>query len=199
MSLHLQAHPRRSWPIACPGHLFLPDNRGVPRIASYNARNSLATWLRAVIRNRAHDERKLRDNRLEPIEAVNEEEAAVEQLSVETWFRTNRVSTMITDCLTTAINRLTDAEREFLAARYVDGVNNKVLALEHGVHPSTITRRIDRLHESLRRQIQSCLASRYSLSEGAIADCVSELLEGPVYTPLCCDSLTCQQRRNGSA
>jgi hypothetical protein len=42
--------------------LFLPNRSGLSRIASYDGRSSLATWLRVIICNRVINERKLKFN-----------------------------------------------------------------------------------------------------------------------------------------
>jgi hypothetical protein len=44
------------------GHIFLPDRGGRPRIAGYDGRSSLKTWLSVIIKHKAIDERALKAN-----------------------------------------------------------------------------------------------------------------------------------------
>src|SRR5215510_15611907 len=78
--------------------LFLPDRFGRSRIASYDGRSSLATWLRVVVCNRAINARRCRipDNTVELEPALPDKPALH---NIELAVRAHRYGTILEDSL----------------------------------------------------------------------------------------------------
>src|SRR6185369_971159 len=54
------------------GHIFMPGSSGQSRIASYDGRCSMSTWLRAVVKHRAIDEADRKSNTFESLDCAAE-------------------------------------------------------------------------------------------------------------------------------
>src|SRR5882724_2746280 len=67
--------------------LFLPDRSGQSRIASYDGRSALTTWLRVVVSNRIINERQRKSFRLSTLDGIREpaDPAALQQVESRLW------------------------------------------------------------------------------------------------------------------
>jgi RNA polymerase sigma-70 factor len=162
-----------------PGHIFLPGRSGKCRIGSYDGRTSLATWLRVIIKRRASDERTLRANNNESLEAANDT-PSVSDLDREVC--ANRYNAMAADSLKLAIEKLGDDERRLLALKYIETLKGPRIAELLGMEPSTVTRQISGLRMKLRDEVISILSAKYSLPDAAITECVRDLVENPAHS-----------------
>src|SRR5262249_12732431 len=70
--------------------LFLPDRSGRSRIASYDGRSSLATWLRVLICNSAINERARKFNNMAQLDDLRERADEEAVRSVEMALRSSR-------------------------------------------------------------------------------------------------------------
>ena len=164
--------------------LFLYDRLGRSRIASYDGRSTLATWLRAVVTNRAINEREKRSNNLDCIESISEPADRSYAVRFEASMRATRYGAMIKDSFKTASRNLTERERLILLLRYDDMLQSVDIAGMLGVHPSTITRSLQQTHRKLRRTVASILRTKYGLCEEAILECFEHILETPGHSIL---------------
>lgn len=133
------------------------DGKRVCKLASYTGRGSLEGWLRTVLAQEyVNRYRKLK--RLVSLDEENEEKgeqfAAPEKESVVT--ADPRVEAATDETLAA----LPAEDRFALAAYYLDGRTLAEIAKMLGVHESTISRKLDKLAKSLRKQILAGLTKR---------------------------------------
>lgn len=163
--------------------LFLPGPSGQSRIASYEGRSSLATWLRVVVSHHAANERERFSNRMgSPSVPDIADEQALSRMdaSLRAW----RYEGMILASLRSSCDCLTERERLILLLRYDDGLQFGQIARLFGVHQSTITRQIERACKRLREEVIATLSSKYYLNSAEINECQEDLLENPGYSVL---------------
>ena len=165
------------------GHLFLPDGSGCSRIGSYEGRSSLAAWLSAVINNEAIKEQN-RCNRLEQLESWHDEVDYPVRQNIDAALRENSYTSLVLDSLAVAGESLSEQERLILALRYEDGLQCYEIAGILGVHPSTVTRRLQHVYDKLRGKTISTLESKHQLGQIAIEECVDDISENPHYSIL---------------
>ena len=165
-------------------NLLMPDSSGQSRIASYNGRSSLATWLRVIVAHRSANERERKCNLMKHIESIPDivDEAALENMEKD--LRSIEYNNLIHDCFNTVLKGLTARERLLLLWRYDEGLRLGQIARILHVHQSTVTRRLERIQKRLHHEAISFLASKYHLSHTALEECLSEILENPPYSIL---------------
>jgi RNA polymerase sigma-70 factor (ECF subfamily) len=157
--------------------LFLPDRSGNQRIASYDGRSSLATWLRVIVINRAindRNERKVVND--ENVKDIPDNRAIV---NIELAVRAGRYATALADSLAQAFQMLTARERLMLLWRYEDNLQLGEIAKLLGIHQSNVTRQLLRLQARLRETVIQALASQHHLGSSAIQECLSDITENP--------------------
>jgi RNA polymerase sigma-70 factor (ECF subfamily) len=132
------------------------DGVRVSKLSSYTGRGSLEGWLRTVMAQE-HVNRYRKQKRLVSLEEESEEGAqfAAAQPEAETAADPKLISA--TD---EALAALSSADRFVLAAYYLDGRTLAEIARMLGVHESTISRKVDKLSKSLRKQIVVGLSRR---------------------------------------
>lgn len=164
--------------------LFLPDNSGQSRIASYQGRSSLATWLRAIICHRATNERERLCNNTEGLESIQElaDETALSRMNA--LLRSSRYGGVIRESLRCSCQCLSDRERLILLLRYGDGLQLGQIGRLLGVHQSTITRQIEGACKRLREAVVANLITEHKLDRAAIDECKADILENPCYSIL---------------
>jgi RNA polymerase sigma-70 factor len=162
--------------------MFLPDRSGKSRIASYDGRTALPTWLRAVVTRRAINEGRLKWNQVEFIDALPDlaDEAALK--CMEDSIRQSKYSKAIKESLAAAVSTLSERERLMLRLRYDDLMRAREIAERLGTSPSSITRLLQKTYDKLRKEVISSLCSRHNLGDAAIEECRSELLENSSYS-----------------
>lgn len=166
------------------GHLFLPDRTGRSRIASYDGRCSLRTWLRAIIKNRAIDERELRSNTNEPLDCLPETADYSSLRKIDLATRAGRYEAVIAHTLKQAVEALSEEDRRLLALKYIDARNAADVAESLGVHPSTVTRQLSRVQCMVRERVISILATQFLLTGIAIDECLTDIVENPAHSVL---------------
>lgn len=162
--------------------MFLPDQSGQPRIASFDGRVPLAAWLRAIVTYRAFKECKRLRNNLEWIESLPEmvDENAVR--NVDAVVKADKYEAIAGDAVGEASRRLTSRERTMLLMRYEEQLQAKEIARIYAVNPSTITRAIQRACNKLKEEVISVLSSKYQLGDLAINECVEYILDNPRHS-----------------
>ncbi len=164
--------------------MFLPDRSGHSRIASYDGRSSLATWLRVIVSHRAINERSRMCNSMEHIDSVPEIADASGVRNIEMALRADRYDSMIKDALKSACKDITDRERLILLFRYDEELQVTQIARLIGVHPSTVTRQLERIQEKLRDKVILILTSKYCLEQTAVEECLADITENPSHSIL---------------
>ena len=166
------------------GDLFMPDRSGRPRIASYDGRSSLTSWLRVIVSNHAINERVRKDNTGLDLAIISESAYASGSEAVESAVRANRYQKLVSSALKAACESLTDHERLVLLLRYDEELRVGRVARLLGVHACTVTRQLDRIQEKLRENVVSTLASKHLLNPAEIEECLTDLTENPSHSIL---------------
>lgn len=157
--------------------LYLPDRSGASRIASYDGRSSLRTWLRVIVCNRAINVRRSNPDTPQPQETEIErrDEHALE--NIELTLRSSRYRLALQDSLKSACGTLSGRERLILLWRYEHGLPLGHIARLLGIHQSNVTRQIERIQARLRSEVITMLAEQHGLSEPAIRECLEDMVE----------------------
>jgi RNA polymerase sigma-70 factor len=157
--------------------LCLPDRSGRQRIASYDGRSSLATWLRVIVINRAindRTERRVVDDDIR--EDIPDSRAIV---NIESAVRAACYAKALNDSLNVAFQTLTARERLMLLWRYENNLQLGEIARLFGIHQSNVTRQLVRLQSRLRETVIQVLASKHHLGTSAIQECLAGIIENP--------------------
>jgi RNA polymerase sigma-70 factor (ECF subfamily) len=157
--------------------LCLPGRGGRPRIASYDGLCSLGTWLRTIVIRRAINYRKKRAQSAAPLDAsfdlpddkVESGDARSSQQQMEPFLKNS---------LLAACESLDAADCRLLVWRFEEGLQLGEIARRLGVHQSTVTRRIDRICECIRRSATESLAATCRMSRAGITECLQNAGSG---------------------
>lgn len=125
----------------------------VSKLASYTGRGSLEGWLRTVLAQE-YVNRYRRTKRLVSLDEESEEGIQFRAPEPET---TAPVDNRLARATDEALGLLAAEDRIVLSAYYLDGRTLADIARMLGVHESTISRKIDKLAKSLRKQILAAL------------------------------------------
>ncbi|HVO81949.1 MAG TPA: sigma-70 family RNA polymerase sigma factor [Terriglobales bacterium] len=132
------------------------DGQRVCKLTSYTGRGSLEGWLRTVLAQE-HVNRYRRQRRLVSLDEESEEGrqfAAPDPGPLAT------VDTRIESATDEVLAGLSADDRFVLAAYYLDQRTLAEIARVLGVHESTISRKLDKMAKSLRKQILAALGRR---------------------------------------
>lgn len=158
--------------------LFLPDRSGASRIASYDGRSSLSTWLRVIVCNRSINAQRCSANaKSTDIQPEVPDQPALE--NIEMTLRARRYRVALEDSLGCACRKLTPRERLVLLWRYEDGLQLGQIAKLLGIHQSNVTRQLERMQSKLRDDVIAALSTKHGLSRSAIEECLEDVTENP--------------------
>ena len=132
------------------------DGRRVSKLASYTGRGSLEGWLRTVM----SQEQVNRYRRQKRMVSLEEEKEEGQQFASPEAEPTTQVDPRLESATDEALANLPADERFILAAYYLDDRTLAEIARMLSVHESTISRKLDKLAKSLRKQILAGLARR---------------------------------------
>jgi RNA polymerase sigma-70 factor, ECF subfamily len=125
------------------------DGQRVSKLASYTGRGSLEGWLRTVMAQEFVN-RFRRQSRLVSLDEESEEGA---QFAAKDPEPNLAVDPRIEAATDEVLSRLAAEDRFILASYYLDGRTLSAIASMLAVHESTISRKLDKLAKSLRKQI----------------------------------------------
>lgn len=129
------------------------DRQRVSKLASYTGRGSLEGWLRTVLAQE-YVNRYRRTKRLVSLEEESEEGVQFRAPDPEPVAAADNRLSRATDQV---LAELPAEDRMVLSAYYLDGRTLAEIARMLGVHESTISRKLDKLAKSLRKQIVAAL------------------------------------------
>jgi RNA polymerase sigma-70 factor (ECF subfamily) len=132
------------------------DGRRVSKLASYTGRGSLEGWLRTVLAQE-YVNRYRRGKRLVSLEEESEDGFQFEAPRPEP---TPVADARLAQATDEVLPLLPPEDRAVLSAYYLDGRTLAEIARMLGVHESTISRKLDKLAKSLRKQILAGLTRR---------------------------------------
>jgi RNA polymerase sigma-70 factor, ECF subfamily len=125
------------------------DGQRISKLASYTGRGSLEGWLRTVMAQEFVN-RFRRQRRLVSLDEESEEGA---QFAATDPGPATAVDPRVEAATDEALSRLSPEERFILASYYLDQRTLADIARTLAVHESTISRKLDKLNKSLRKQI----------------------------------------------
>ncbi len=129
------------------------EGQRVSKLASYTGRGSLEGWLRTVL-SQEYVNRYRRTKRLVSLDEESEDGVQFRAPEPEPIPPANARLAQATD---EALAALSGEDRTVLSAYYLDGRTLAGIARMLGVHESTISRKVDKLAKSLRKQIVAAL------------------------------------------
>jgi RNA polymerase sigma-70 factor (ECF subfamily) len=129
------------------------DGQRVSKLASYTGRGSLEGWLRTVLAQE-YVNRYRRTKRLVSLDEESEEGVQFRAPQAEPVTTADTRLTLATD---QALAELPGEDRMVLSAYYLDDRTLAEIARMLGVHESTVSRKLDKLAKSLRKQILAAL------------------------------------------
>jgi RNA polymerase sigma-70 factor (ECF subfamily) len=132
------------------------EGQRVSKLASYTGRGSLEGWLRTVL-SQEYVNRYRRTKRLVSLDEESEEGVQYRAPDPEPVPAADPRLAQATD---EALAFLSGEDRMVLSSYYLDGRTLAEIARMLGVHESTISRKLDKLAKSLRKQIVAALARR---------------------------------------
>lgn len=136
--------------------IITKDGKRVSKLASYTGRGSLEGWLRTVMAQ----EHVNRFRRTRRTVSLDEESEEGQQFAAPDPEPATAIDPRLESATDDALAALPAEERFILAAYYLDGRTLAEIARLLSVHESTISRKVDKLAKSLRKQIQAGLARR---------------------------------------
>jgi RNA polymerase sigma-70 factor (ECF subfamily) len=132
------------------------DGQRVSKLSSYTGRGSLEGWLRTVLAQ----EYVNRYRRTRKLVSLDEESEEGVQFRAPEPDPVPAADQRLAEATDEAIASLSSEDRMVLSAYYLDGRTLAEIARMLGVHESTISRKLDKLAKSLRKQIVAALSRR---------------------------------------
>jgi RNA polymerase sigma-70 factor (ECF subfamily) len=132
------------------------DGQRASKLASYTGRGSLEGWLRTVMLQE-HVNRYRRQRRLVSLDEESEEGV---QFAITEPEPTMAVDSRVEAAVDEVLAALPSEDRFVLASYFLDERTLAEIARTLGVHESTISRKLDKLVKSLRKQILASLGRR---------------------------------------
>ena len=133
------------------------EGQRVSKLSSYTGRGSLEGWLRTVL-SQEYVNRYRRTKRLVSLDEESEE--GVQFRAPDPEPLPPAADQRLAQATDEALAALSAEDRTILSAYYLDGRTLAEIARMLGVHESTISRKIDKLAKSLRKQIVAALGRR---------------------------------------
>lgn len=165
-------------------HLFLCDQAGHRRIASYQGLSSFTNWLAVIIHNRAIEERNSFANKFDQVDVTMDIEDVFGMEKIEKNIRSEKYKDMVNQALRKASQALSDSERWFLTLKYEERVRVKKIAEMAQLSSPTVTYHIQQAQTKLGKEIRSVLKKEYHLNELALKECIEDVFENPAYSLL---------------
>jgi RNA polymerase sigma-70 factor len=164
--------------------LYFSDRANRSRIASYEGQSSLARWLRIVITHRAINERERKRNHFESLDSFSDIADEKIPALMESLIRANTYRPMILETFRSAIKSLSPREQYILLMRYEEELQANEIARVLGLHPSNVTRQLQRIQEKIKLEVVIILRECHHLSNEAIKECLQDIQENPEYSIL---------------
>lgn len=157
--------------------LYLNDRSGRQRIASYDGRSSLATWLRVIVIHRAINDRNERKPAAD--EGLVDVPDGRALTNLESSLRAQRYGNILRQSLAQALCEINEKERLMLLWRYEQNLQLGEIARLMGIHQANVTRQMVRLHAKLRESVVERLATQHHMSASAIEECLADVVDNP--------------------
>lgn len=164
------------------GELFgMGERDGVRRslFTYYHGRSRLTTWLRSVLAQRCVDLHRS-SSRFDPLdETVDPRDPAVAAPPPPPDpLIPDRVA-WVQAALDDAVDALADADRLRLRCYYAEGMTLAQIGRLTGEHEATVSRKLERTRQSLRRSVEAALLERHKVPASAISECLADAVAAP--------------------
>jgi RNA polymerase sigma-70 factor (ECF subfamily) len=159
------------------GHLFFRNRQGHSRIASYEGRCSLRTWLSTIIKRQAINQRLLKSNEAESLDSLRGIPNPGAATAPEAVLFQSKYGKAIADSFKWAGEQLSERERLVLALRFEDEMRAADIAKLLHVHPAQITRTVKHAEFKLHHAVLTRLTTQHGLGGPAIEECIEQILE----------------------
>jgi RNA polymerase sigma-70 factor len=156
-------------------HLFFHDRSGRSRIASYDGRGSLRTWLATIIKHQVINQRQLKSSESVPLDSLRNSASASAARELEAALLRNKYRVAIADSFKAAAGQLSERERLVLVLRFEDEIAATEIAQLLGVHPSQITRTVKQAQVKFRTTVLARLSTHHRLGPEAMEECLGEI------------------------
>jgi RNA polymerase sigma-70 factor (ECF subfamily) len=154
-------------------HLFIADEHGLPKIASYSGTGSLAAWTRIVaLRLSLSHKRDAGELPADPdlIEALPEIDASPELTLLKASY-----GPRLERAVGQALAGLQSEQRNLLRLYYLEGLKIGEIGAMIGVHPSTVWRRIVRCRREVFEQTRARLREELDIGDDELSSLVAKL------------------------
>jgi RNA polymerase sigma-70 factor (ECF subfamily) len=153
------------------------DGRPSGKLAYYSGRGSLAGWLRAVVAQLAVDEHRKHSRLVQAEEDTDLERLAREAFSngkvfgagapvdPEQSVSNQEAGSEVQEALACSISELSAEDRLLVKLYYFDNLVLREAGALLGVHEATASRRLTRIHNELRRSVESILVQQRGWTE----------------------------------
>jgi RNA polymerase sigma-70 factor, ECF subfamily len=153
--------------------LYVGRDGAAPRIAEYDGRGALASWVRVVAMRAAVDLKRRGDGA--PLSDEDARGAPVAAGDPERDLQRERYRKAFGEAIRGAVLALEREERRILRRHFSDGVTLDGLAEELGVHRATVARRLAAARTALRRDARRRLRAALGTTESEIESLAAEL------------------------
>ncbi len=163
------------------GHLFLQDGSGACRLASYNGRYQLSTWLRTVVARRVFTEWERPYRHWQPLEELPEVADLSSVTRTEDGIRTRECQAVLEPVIRVAVRQLQERQCLVLLLRYGDGTKVSDIARFLEVTQPTASYYLRQAEKHFRQAIIKQMRVQYDFDEPTISSFLEELRDHPVY------------------
>jgi len=164
--------------------LYMPDRFGQSRIGSYDGRSTLATWLRVLVSHRAITEHRRKRLRPTSLGVLGDRPDETAHVKMDSELRAWRYGNAVQSALHKTCDQLSPRERALLLLRFGASTKQQEIASLLSVHPSNVSREIKRICARVRTDVIRVLVEEYRLTESAIEECLTDIVENPAYSIL---------------
>ena len=143
----------------------------------FHGRSSLATWLRAVLSQRAVD-RMRSQRRLDPL-PDDDSTTAIRAVAANADPKRSYFLAIMGRAVIAAVAALAPRDRLRLTCYYAEDLTLAQIGRTLGEHEATVSRHLTRTRRVVRTAVEHELATRERMSEAEIAECFESVLEDP--------------------
>jgi RNA polymerase sigma-70 factor, ECF subfamily len=150
--------------------LFVDGPRGPSKIAEYDGRGALVSWVRVIARRAAIDLQRQRRAASEGAAAKAEARAAGDATAAEPEgsYLKRRYLLAFNDAIRSAVSGLSADQREILRLHLVEGHTLDRLAVTLGVHRATVARRLAAARLAIKDEARRRLRAELGVSEAEL-------------------------------
>jgi RNA polymerase sigma-70 factor (ECF subfamily) len=145
--------------------LFVSREGAAPKVAEYDGRGALPSWVRVIALRVAIDLRRQDDLVEDPEDATSDDSATADP---ELGYVKRRYRKAFNDAFRRAAASLAAEQVELLRLHFVDGLTLDQLATKLGVHRTTVARRIAAAREAIADEARRLLRAELGASEAEL-------------------------------